>query len=85
MLHILNSKWLKSDGNKFTYFTSWNSLKDAKVTLIDVLGRNLTNTVDLQKMNNDKITLNISSLSAGTYFVVIEDETRRSVKQIVKY
>lgn len=65
--------------------TSGSSLKDAKVNLVDVMGRNLINSANLQRVNNDKITLNISNLSVGTYFLILEDETRRSVKQIVKY
>ena len=65
--------------------SSGNSLKDAKVNLVDVMGRNLINSANLQRVNNDKITLNISNLSVGTYFLIVEDSTRRSVKQIVKY
>ena len=64
---------------------SSNSLSDAKVSLYDIMGRNLTNSTNVTVIDNNNISVDINSFSGGTYFISIEDQTHKSVKQIVKY
>ncbi len=71
--------------NGVVTITSTETLNNAKVSVYDVMGRNLTNTIRVSKIDNNSITVNINEFAAGTYVITIEDEKRKSVKQIVKY
>lgn len=64
---------------------SSNSLSKAKVSIYDVMGRNLSNNMNVSVNDNNSITVDINEFAGGTYFISLEDETHKSVKQIVKY
>jgi extracellular elastinolytic metalloproteinase len=65
--------------------TSPNTLSDATVTIFDIMGRNLTENIDVTMNNSNSITIDISEFSSGNYILYLEDENFKSVKQIVKY
>ncbi|SEM22904.1 Por secretion system C-terminal sorting domain-containing protein [Aquimarina amphilecti] len=54
------------------------------ITIFDIRGRKLNNTLDIQKITSKQVELNTSSLSPGAYFIVIENDQRRLVKKMVK-
>jgi hypothetical protein len=60
-------------------------LNEAKVTVYDVMGRNLSSNTIITLINNNSIKVDINNFAGGTYFISIEDKTHKSVKQIVKY
>ena len=65
--------------------SSSSILSTAKVSIYDVMGRNLTSSMDVNVVGNNSVTIDINSFSSGTYILSVEDETHKSVKQIVKY
>jgi hypothetical protein len=64
---------------------SSSSLNDAKVSVYDVMGRNLTNNTNLTVKDSNSISVDINGFAGGTYILSIEDQNHKSVKQIVKY
>ena len=64
---------------------SSTALNEAKVSIYDIMGRNLSSKTTITLMNNNSVKVNINNFAGGTYFINIEDETHKSVKQIIKY
>lgn len=64
---------------------SSNSLSDAKVSVYDVMGRNLTSNTNVSVKDNNSISIDINGFAVGAYILSIEDQNHKSVKQIVKY
>ena len=60
-------------------------LSTAKLSVYDVMGRNLTGSINKSVIDNNSVIIDIKDLSAGTYILSIEDDSHKSVKQIVKY
>jgi hypothetical protein len=58
-----------------------DDLSDAHISIVNYAGQ--TMTTDIQSRHTDLITLNISLLDAGIYFVVIEKDHIRTTRRIV--
>lgn len=71
--------------NGVIMINSSTALNEAKVTVYDVMGRNLSANTIITLMNNNSIKVDINNFAGGTYFINIEDKNHKSVKQIVKY
>ena len=64
-------------------FTSKN-IKDAKISIFDVTGRVLLNQVNIQQVNNNRKTVDMSNLAVGAYFISIEYNNLKTVKRVIK-
>ncbi len=64
---------------------SSTSLNTAHVSVYDVMGRNLTGSIKKAVIDNNSITIDIDGFSGGTYILSIEDDSHKSVKQVIKY
>jgi extracellular elastinolytic metalloproteinase len=64
---------------------STNALDRTSVSVFDVMGRNLSSNMNISLNEYNSITLDISKFESGTYFIYLEDELHKSVKQIIKY
>lgn len=71
--------------NDLLNISSGTSLQNAKISLYDITGRVLSNRVNINLINNNSITLNVSNLASGNYFITIEsDDNKKSTKQFIK-
>ena len=61
---------------------SGQDLKDAKVSVIDLSGRVISNNASV--FNGNVLQVNMEQLASGSYFLVIENENYRSVKQVIR-
>jgi hypothetical protein len=64
---------------------STNALDKASVSIYDLMGRNLTSNTNVLVTDYNEITVDINKLASGTYFIYLEDELHKSVKQVIKY
>ena len=63
---------------------SSNNLDNAKVSVFDIAGRVLNNSVSAKHNSGNELSLNMSQLASGVYFVTIEDKDHKSTKKIIK-
>lgn len=71
--------------NNLLNISSGTSLQNAKISIYDITGRVLSNRVNINLINNNSITLNVSNLASGNYFITIEsDDNKKSTKQFIK-
>lgn len=63
---------------------SSNNLDNAKVSVFDISGRILSNSVNAKHTSSNELSLNMSQLASGVYFVTIEDRDHKSTKKIIK-
>jgi hypothetical protein len=61
---------------------SGQGLKDAKVSVIDLSGRVISNNASV--FNGNVLQVNMEQLASGSYFLLIENENYRSVKQVIR-
>ncbi len=61
-----------------------SSLVNSKVDVFDVTGRQLMNKVNVNTINDNRLSLDMSSLSSGAYFISVEINSNKIVKQIIK-
>ena len=60
-----------------------NNLSNSAVTIHDITGRLIANLSNTQ-INNNQIRVDLSTLSKGSYFITIENDTYKSTKQVIK-
>lgn len=60
------------------------SLQDAKISIYDVTGRLLSRNVNINVVNNNSMEINVANLANGNYFISIENDSKKSVKQFIK-
>jgi len=63
---------------------SSTDLNEAKVSIYDIMGRNLTSDTIITLLDSNSIKLDVNIFAGGTYFISIEDEIHKSIKQIIK-
>ncbi|MGB1268710.1 MAG: M36 family metallopeptidase [Flavobacteriaceae bacterium] len=63
---------------------SSNNLDAAIVSVYDIAGRALNNAVAAKHNSSNELSLNMSQLASGVYFVTIEDRDHKSTKKIIK-
>jgi hypothetical protein len=63
---------------------SSNNLDNAKVSIFDIAGRALNNSVSAKHNSSNELSINMSQLASGVYFVTIEDKDHKSTKKIIK-
>jgi hypothetical protein len=63
---------------------SSNNLDNAKVSVFDIAGRALNNSVNAKHNSSNELSLNMSQLASGVYFITIEDRDHKSTKKIIK-
>ncbi|MCL9804769.1 T9SS type A sorting domain-containing protein [Flavobacterium amniphilum] len=63
--------------------TGTNIPVDMKVQIVDICGRIIQNT-EARHINANHLQINVSSLSGGTYLVVMENQNQRYAKSFVK-
>lgn len=63
---------------------SSNNLDNVKISVHDIAGRALNNAVDAKHNSSNELSLNMSQLASGVYFVTIEDRDHKSTKKIIK-
>ncbi|WP_378176306.1 T9SS type A sorting domain-containing protein [Aquimarina sp. SS2-1] len=66
------------------YISNSIDFVDPVITIVDLRGRRLNNSLDIQNITSKQIELNTSFLTPGAYFIIIENEQKRLVKKIVK-
>lgn len=64
--------------------SSNDDFENTTITVFDMQGRELSDTIQINKAHSDQIELDIRSLAAGSYFVKIETNQKRLTKRIVK-
>jgi len=64
---------------------SSNNLDKANISIYDVMGRNLSGDMKISVTNYNSVTIDINEFASGTYFITLEDETHKTVKQIIKF
>ncbi len=69
-----------SNGNVF--ISSSDDLSSAKFSVIDLSGRRFS--IESNQVSNTNFRINISALSVGSYFLIIENATQKSQIQIIK-
>jgi len=60
------------------------SLLNSKVAIYDVTGRTLMNKVNVKHVDDTSLSIDMSQLSTGAYFVSIETDSNKIVKRIIK-
>lgn len=79
-----NLKVFPNPTNGQITITSSKNLENAKVTIVDVSGRRLQNNLEPNRISSHELSVDMSQLATGTYFMIINDNQNRSVKTIVK-
>lgn len=69
--------------NNFIRVVANTPLNDAKTKIIDLRGRTVLEN-NSYLINSNNIEIDLSSLSNGSYFLIIEDSKNKTIKQIVK-
>jgi extracellular elastinolytic metalloproteinase len=70
--------------NGLLNISSDTSLQNARISIYDVTGRILSNAVNFNLINNNSINIDVNNLASGNYFITIENDNLRSVKQFIK-
>ena len=70
--------------NGLLNISSSSSLQDAKISLYDITGRLLSREVNINLINNNSMIINVANLASGNYFITIENDNLKSVKQFIK-
>ena len=52
--------------------------------MIAVNGEKVTGTIEIKALDSSDLRLNLSSLSSGTYFLILQIDNKTHTKQIVK-
>ena len=63
-------------------YVSGIETEGASVSIVDITGRTITNNAGILKGNT--VEVNIKNLASGAYFMVIENDSYKSVRQIIK-
>jgi bacillolysin len=63
-------------------YVSGKEIENASVSIIDISGRTISKNAGSFKGNTAQV--NIKNLASGTYFMVIENDVNKSVRQIIK-
>ena len=63
---------------------SSNNLEEALITLSDVQGRVIYSNEKPEKLSPNAFKLNLKSLSRGTYFLMIKNDLKQSIRKILK-
>ncbi len=61
-----------------------SSLVDSNVDIHDVTGRKLMDKVNVKQINENRMSIDMSGLSSGAYFISIETNSNKIVKRIIK-
>ena len=61
---------------------SGTDVENASISIVDISGRLITENAGT--FNGNSIQVNIENLASGAYFMVIENDTNKSVRQIIK-
>lgn len=64
--------------------TSASNLINSKVDIYDVTGRRLMDEINVKQIDDKRLSVDMSSLSSGAYFISIETNSNKIVKQIIK-
>ena len=64
--------------------TGLQSMQDVKISVIDIMGRVLSNDVSINAESKNRMTVNMSQLSSGTYFIEIKSNDSRTIKKVIK-
>lgn len=58
-----------------------NSKNSSPVLLFDITGKNITSAIGMHNNSSNTLELNLSGLSSGIYFLKVNNETHRFIKQ----
>jgi hypothetical protein len=64
--------------------TGLKNLSETNISIIDIMGRILSNNVTVNEISANRISLDMSQLSSGTYFIEIKSKENRTVKKLIK-
>jgi hypothetical protein len=64
--------------------TGLKNLSETNISIIDIMGRILSNNVTVNELSANTISLDMSQLSSGTYFIEIKSKENRTVKKLIK-
>jgi hypothetical protein len=64
--------------------TGLKNLSETNISIIDIMGRILSNNVTVNEISANTISLDMSQLSSGTYFIEIKSKENRTVKKLIK-
>ncbi len=70
--------------NNSVTISGLQQLQDVTINVIDIMGRVLSNNVTINAQSKDRMTVNMSNLSSGTYFLEIKSQDNRTVKKVIK-
>lgn len=63
--------------------TGMDISENMKIRIVDVSGKIMPN-IETKSINSNHLQINITSLSAGTYLLILENENSRTVKSFIK-
>ncbi len=64
---------------------SSTTLSEVKMRIVDMQGRLLYDRFKPIHISPNQININLKELSVGAYFLIIEDESRKTIRQVIKY
>jgi hypothetical protein len=70
--------------NGLVNISSSNNLSNANVSIFDITGRLLTRNIKKNQISNNIIEIDMSVLSSGVYFLMIEDSIYKSTIKVIK-
>jgi hypothetical protein len=70
--------------NELLNISSDSSLQGARISIYDITGRLLSRDLNVNPINNNLLSINVASLANGNYFITIENNDLKSVKQFIK-
>lgn len=60
------------------------NLLNSKVHISDITGRRLMNKINVKQINDSRLSVDMSGLSSGAYFISIESNSNKIIKRIIK-
>ena len=81
---VENMKFYPNPTSEFLIIESKYDLSKANITVTDVKGRQISLKSGIKIKDSGKILMNLSSWSSGIYFIIIADNSKRTVKKIIK-
>ncbi|SFB14630.1 Por secretion system C-terminal sorting domain-containing protein [Flavobacterium swingsii] len=69
--------------NRIITISSSSNLSDANARIVDLRGRTILDKKPIV-LNPNNLQIDISNLSQGSYFLILENDSNRTVKQIIK-
>ena len=64
--------------------SSSSNLDNLKISLVDISGRKLKDNFDPVRISSNQLSMDMSKLATGMYFIILKDDEFKSIKAVVK-